>query len=92
MEIWLSILIAGVLTAVSIIITGCQITRSTQRAIKEMSENITKATERILSEMSKATEKIAEEISRNMGRAIEAIHADIKHSQEKIEKKMEERI
>jgi gas vesicle protein len=82
MEVWLSILIAGVLTAISIIITGYQITRSTQRAII--------ATERILDEISKATERIVEEMSRNMGRAIEAIHADIKHSQEKIERKMEE--
>jgi len=69
MEVWLSILIAGVLTAISIIITGYQITKSTERIVKEISR----------------------QISEHLGKTIEAIHADIKHSQEKIEKKMEER-
>ena len=37
MEVWLSILIAGVLIAISIIITGYQITKSTERIVKEIS-------------------------------------------------------
>jgi len=69
MEVWLSILIAGVLTAVSILITGYQITKSTEKIVKEISR----------------------EMSEHIGKAIEAIHADIKHTQEKIERRMEEK-
>jgi len=69
MEVWLSILIAGVLTAVSILITGYQITKSTEKIVKEISR----------------------QMSEYIGKAIEAIHADIKHTQEKIERRMEEK-
>lgn len=65
MEVWLSILISGILTAMAIIMGGYQMTRATERIVREMSGY--------------------------MGKAIEAIHADIKHGQEKIERRMEER-
>ena len=63
MEVWISVLISGVLTALAIIIGGYEI--------------------------AKAADKIVDEMSKNIGRAIEAIHADIKHSQEKLERKIE---
>ena len=61
MEVWISVLISGILTALAIIIGGYQIAR--------------------------AADKIVGEMSKNIGKAIEAIHADIKHSQEKLERK-----
>ena len=67
MEVWLSLLLSGALTAIAIvvgaIIGGYQI--------------------------SKAAERIAKEMSDHIGKAIEAIHADIKHSQEKLERRIE---
>ena len=65
MEVWLSLLISGILTAIAIVLGGYQISRAAEKIVKEMSKDI--------------------------GRAIEAIHADIKHSQEKIERKVEEK-
>ena len=40
-------------------------------------------------QISKAAERMVKEMSENIGKAIEAIHADIKHSQEKLERKIE---
>ena len=63
MEVWLSLLISGILTAIAIvlgaIIGGYQLRRG------------------------------IEEIGKAIERAVEAIHADIRHSQEKLERKME---
>ena len=59
MEVWLSLLISGILTAIAIVLGGYQLRKG-------------------IEEMGKAIE-----------RAVEAIHADIKHSQEKLERKME---
>jgi len=41
--------------------------------------------------MTKAIERIFEEMSKNIGETIEAIYVDIKHSEEKNKRKIEER-
>ena len=67
MEVWISVLISGILTALAIIIGGYQISKAAERIVRE----------------------VAREMSEHIGKAIEAIHADIKHSQEKLERKIE---
>ena len=46
-----------------------------------------KETRRLILEMQRGMERAVLEMQRGMERAVEAIHADIKHSQEKIERR-----